>query len=397
MDFALAADWINLLSRWFHITVGITWIGTSFYFMSLDYQLRPKPADAPGGPGGTAWEVHGGGFYYVDKYLVAPPNLPPDLIWHRWAAYLTWVSGFALLVAQYYFNARGFLIDPTVARIEPWQAIAISIGGIVAGWIVYDQLCKSPLAGYPALLSTIVFLMIIGAAWAFSQVFSGRGAFIHVGVFVGTIMAANVFMVIIPNQKIVVGDLIAGRKPDPKYGKIGKTRSTHNNYLTLPVLLMMVSNHYPMLYGHPHSWLVVALVVVIGALVQHTINRHEAGDAWQSYGWAVPVSAIALVVAIFVTAQRPKLDLAAAGQVTEARALELAATHCANCHARRPKHEGFTEAPKGVALETAADLRRYAQQIVQQAVQSNAMPLGNESGMTDRQRAELGAYLASLK
>lgn len=396
MDFALAADWFNLLSRWFHITAGITWIGTSFYFMSLDFSLKPKPPGAAGADG-SAWEVHGGGFYHVQKYLVAPDNLPPDLMWHKWAAYLTWMSGFALLVAQYYLNARSFLIDPAVAAIEPWQAIALSLGSIVVGWLAYDALCRSPLAERPALLAVVVFAMIVGAAYGFSQVFSGRGAFIHVGVFVGTIMAANVFLVIIPNQRIVVADLIAGRRPDPKYGKIGKTRSTHNNYLTLPVLLMMVSNHYPMLTGHPHAWLIVAFILVTGALVQHTLNRHEAGDPWKSYGWAVPVAAFALVCTIFVTAQRPTLDLAGAGEVSEARALAIAAAHCSACHARRPRHEGFTEPPKSVALETAADLRRHAAAIVQQAVQAKAMPLGNETGMTDAERAALGAYLGALR
>ncbi len=396
MDIALATDWFNLLSRWFHITAGITWIGTSFYFMSLDFSLKPKPPGTTGADG-VAWEVHGGGFYHVQKYLVAPDNLPPELLWHRWAAYLTWVSGFILLVAQYYLNARGFLIDPAVAAITPAQAIGLSLASIVVGWLAYDALCKSPLAERPPLLALVVFLMVVGAAWAFSQVFSGRGAFIHVGVFVGTIMAANVFLVIIPNQRIVVADLIAGRKPDPKYGKIGKTRSTHNNYLTLPVLLMMVSNHYPMLYSHPHSWLGVAFIVVTGALVQHTLNRHEAHDPWQSYGWAVPVAAVSLLLAIFVTSQRPKLDLAGAGQVTEVRALQITATHCVACHARRPKHESFSEPPKNVVLETAADIRRFAGAIAQQTVQSKAMPLGNTTAMTDTERAELGAYLAGLR
>jgi uncharacterized membrane protein len=396
MDIALATDWFNLLSRWFHVTAGITWIGTSFYFMSLDFSLKPK---APGtaGPDGVAWEVHGGGFYHVQKYLVAPDNLPPELLWHRWAAYLTWLSGFILLVAQYYLNARGFLIDPAVAAITPAQAIGLSLASIVLGWLAYDALCRSPLAERPPLLALVVFLMVVGAAWAFSQVFSGRGAFIHVGVFVGTIMAANVFLVIIPNQRIVVADLIAGRKPDPKYGKIGKTRSTHNNYLTLPVLLMMVSNHYPMLYSHPYSWLVVAFILITGALVQHTLNRHEAHDPWQGYGWAVPVAAVSLLLAIFVTSQRPKLDLAGAGQVSEARALQITATHCIDCHARRPRHESFSEPPKNVVIETAADIRRFAGAIAQQTVQSKAMPLGNQTAMTDTERAELGAYLAGLR
>lgn len=396
MDIALATDWFNLLSRWFHITAGITWIGTSFYFMSLDFSLKQK---APGAAGadGVAWEVHGGGFYHVQKYLVAPDNLPPDLLWHKWAAYLTWVSGFILLVAQYYLNARGFLIDPAVADITPGQAIAISLASIVIGWLLYDALCRSPLANHTSTLALVVFLMVVGAAWAFSQVFSGRGAFIHVGVFVGTIMAANVFLVIIPNQRIVVGDLIAGRKPDPKYGKIGKTRSTHNNYLTLPVLLMMVSNHYPMLYAHPHSWLVVAFIVITGALVQHTLNRHEAHDPWKSYGWAVPVAALSLLIAVFITSQRPKLDLAGAGQVSEAQALQITTVHCATCHARRPTQEGFAEAPKNVMLETTADLRRHRTAVIQQAVQSRAMPLGNQTAMTDQDRAALGAYLSGLR
>ncbi len=328
---------------------------------------------------------------------MAPDNLPPELLWHRWAAYLTWLSGFILLVAQYYLNARGFLIDPAVADITPAQAIGLSLASIVIGWVAYDALCKSPLAERPPLLALVVFLMVVGAAWAFSQVFSGRGAFIHVGVFVGTIMAANVFLVIIPNQRIVVADLIAGRKPDPKYGKIGKTRSTHNNYLTLPVLLMMVSNHYPMLYAHPHSWLVVAFILVTGALVQHTLNRHEAHDPWKSYGWAVPVAAVSLLLAIFVTSQRPTLDLAAAGRVSEARVLEITATHCVACHARRPRHESFSEPPKNVILETTGDIRRFAAAIAQQTVQSKAMPLGNTTAMTDTERAELGAYLAGLR
>lgn len=396
MDAALAADWINLLARWFHITVGITWIGTSFYFMELDYKLR-NHGRLPDRATGEAWEVHGGGFYHVVKYGTAPATLPPDLIWHRWAAYLTWVSGFVLLASQYYWNARGFLIDPNVMRLEPWAAIAISLGSVLIGWIVYDQLCKSPLAERPAVLSLVVFVFIVGTAWAYTQVFSGRGAFIHVGVFIGTIMAANVFAVIIPNQKVVVADLMAGRTPDPKYGKIGKTRSTHNNYLTLPVLLMMVSGHYPMLYGFANAWLVVALILIVGALVRHFINRHDAGDEFKGYGWALPVAAIALVAAIAVTATRPKLDLAAAGTVSEARALEIVATHCAMCHAVRPRHEGFTEAPKGIALETGADLRRHAASVHAQTVASNAMPLGNETEMTDRERAELGAFLATVR
>ena len=387
------ADWLNLILRWAHMVVGIGWIGTSFYFIALDLGLRPEKR-APAGVFGDQWQVHGGGFYHVRKFTVAPPQLPEHLVWFRWEAYLTWATGFGLLIVQYYWNARAYLIDPTVMDLTPTAAIAISVVTLIAGWLIYDLICRSPIGERPVLLSAVVFALIVAASYGLSQVFSGRGAFIHVGSLVGTIMAANVFLVIVPNQKKMVAQLIAGREPDPKYGAIGKQRSVHNNYLTLPVLLMMVSNHYPMLYSHPYSWLVVALIIVVGGLVRHLINRHDAGDDFNAYSWAAPVAAIALASAITVTAPR---SATSSVQVADSEVLAIVNHHCTVCHARRPKHPGFAEAPKDMRIETIGDVRQYARLIRVQAVQSNAMPLGNETRMSVEEREKLGAWLGAQK
>ncbi|MEX2127999.1 MAG: urate hydroxylase PuuD [Xanthobacteraceae bacterium] len=384
------ADWLNLILRWAHLVVGIGWIGTSFYFIALDLGLRKNPKSPPA-VYGEQWQVHGGGFYHVDKYTVAPPQLPEHLVWFRWEAYLTWVTGFGLLIVQYYWNARAYLIDPTVLDITPTLAIAISLGTLAAGWFIYDLICRSPVGERPVLLSAVVFVLLVGASWGLSQVFSGRGAFIHIGSLVGTIMAVNVFFVIIPNQKKLVAQLQAGQAPDPRYGAIGKQRSVHNNYLTLPVLLMMVSSHYPMLYSHPYSWLVVALIIVVGGLVRHLINRHDAGDDFNAYSWAAPVAAIALASAISITAPRPATSSV---QVADSEVLQIVNHHCTVCHARRPKHPGFAEAPNDMRIESLQDLRQYARLVRVQAVQSTAMPLGNETRMSTEERQKLGAWLA---
>lgn len=393
MTLAFAMDWLNLLFRCAHLIVGIGWIGTSFYFIALDLSLR-KRAAMKEGVAGTAWEVHGGGFYHVEKYLVAPKELPDDLIWYKWEAYLTWVTGFALLISQYYFNATAYLIDPSVFAMTPVQAILISVASLVAGWIIYDLLCKSPIGKNTPLLALCVFLLILGADFLFTHIYSGRGAFIHVGAFIGTIMAVNVFGIIIPNQKKIAASLMAGEAPDPKLGAIGKQRSVHNNYLTLPVLLMMVSNHYPMLTGHPQSWLLVALVLVIGGMVRHFLNRHDAHDPISKFWWSLPIAAVGLAIAVVMTA--PK-DFSGADTVADATVLKIAQTHCAMCHAATPTHESFEEAPKGIHLDSIENLHRYADLILVQAVQSDAMPLGNETGMTDEERATLGAWIAQQK
>lgn len=390
---AFLLDWLNLLLRWSHFVLGVGWIGASFYFIWLDLSLRKREHMNPG-VSGTSWQVHGGGFYHVEKYTVAPERLPEDLHWFVWEAYLTWLTGFALLVVQYYFNATAYLIDPSVMPLTPWQAIGISAGSLAVGWLIYDGLCRSPVGERPVLLATAVFVLILAGAWMFGHVFSGRGALIHVGALVGTMMAANVFMVIIPNQRKMTAALLAGRAPDPKLGFVGKQRSTHNNYLTLPVLLMMVSGHYPMLHAHPQTWLVVGLILVMGAMVRHFINRADAGDDFAAYSWTLLAAAVALVGAIYLTqpAARQAADAAVPG---DAQVLAILDAHCTACHASRPAHEAFEAPPADLRLETLAELRRYADRVVAQAVRGEAMPLGNETGMTPGERVALGAWIAA--
>jgi uncharacterized membrane protein len=385
-------EWLNLLTRWGHMIAGIAWIGTSFYFVALDFSLR-KAAGLPDGVSGEAWEVHGGGFYHVQKYTVAPQTLPDHLIWFKWEAYLTWVTGFVLLILQYYINASSFLIDPAVMALTPWQAIGISVVSLVAGWIAYDVLCRSPLVQMPGLLALAVFALILGAAYGFTHVFSGRGAFIHVGAFIGTIMAANVFMVIIPNQRKSTQSLLRSEKPDPRFGITGKQRSLHNTYLTLPVLLMMVSNHYAMLTENPHGWMVIGLVVVGGAALRHFLLRVEVGEPIANISWAIPFIGIVLASALWLT--EPAKQAAYAGVVTDDEALTIVQTRCSACHAAVPSDATVKVAPKGIQLETLENLKRYAQQINTQAVVNKAMPMGNKTGMLPEERAKLGAWIAA--
>ena len=386
-------DWLNLLLRWAHLIVGIGWIGTSFYFIALDLELR-KRETMPEGVYGTAWQVHGGGFYHVHKYLVAPKQLPPDLIWFQWEAYLTWVTGIGLMVSEYYWRADVYLISPDVLPLLPIQAIVISLMSLAAGWFVYDRICKSPIGKHTLPLAVVVFALIVAAAWFYSHVFSGRGALVHVGAFVGTIMAVNVFGVIIPNQKKIVASLLAHEQPDGRLGAIGKQRSVHNNYLTLPVLVMMVSTHYPMLSGHPQSWLVVALIVVVGASVRHVLNRHDAHDPFEKYGWALPVVAVALAGAVWLTVPQTRAGLGDV-TVTEGEVLAIVGKHCIMCHSAHPSHEGFDEPPKGVILTSIPNIVLHKEQILAQAVNSDTMPLGNETHITEEERQKLGAFLLS--
>ncbi|MEH6633369.1 MAG: urate hydroxylase PuuD [Halopseudomonas aestusnigri] len=388
---SFAVDWLNLLIRWAHLIAGVGWIGTSFYFIGLDLSLR-KREGLDEDVYGSSWQVHGGGFYNVEKYLVAPKKLPDDLVWFKWEAYLTWVTGFALLVVQYYWNANSYLIDPGVMALEPWQAISISVASLVGGWLIYDGICRSPIGKNTGLLAVCLFILILGASFLFTHVFSGRGALIHVGAFVGTIMAVNVFGIIIPNQKKVAAALMRGEAPDARYGQIGKQRSVHNNYLTVPVLLMMVSNHYPMLTGHPHSWLLVALILVIGASIRHLLNRHEAGDVFKQYAWTLPLAAVGLIAAMIMTA--PVARDYGDGKVSDTAVLNLMQKHCTSCHAAVPTSDMVDEAPQGLEFESIADIKRYMDRIKAQSVDSDAMPLGNETGMTETERTTLGAWIA---
>jgi uncharacterized membrane protein len=384
-------DWLNLLIRWAHLIAGIGWIGTSFYFVALDLSLKKREKMNPG-VFGTAWEVHGGGFYHVEKYLNAPDNLPDGLIWYKWEAYLTWISGFLLMTVQFYLNADLWLIDASVMALEPWQAISISVASLVTGWLIYDGLCRSPIGRNTPVLAGLVFILILAAAYFYTHIFSGRSALVHVGAFIGTMMAVNVFGIIIPNQKKITASLLAGEKPDPKFGVIGKQRSTHNTYLTLPVLVMMVSGHYAMLTGHPQSWMLVGLIVIAGAAARHFLLRHEVGDPMSKIGWALPVIAIALGIAMWITAPAGP---ASSKAVSNEQVAAITSKHCIMCHADKPSHESFDEAPKGVKLETLAELRKFAPLVLKQAVETQTMPLGNETEMTNNERQALGRWLKS--
>ncbi len=377
-------EWLNILVRWGHLVAGIAWIGTSFYFVALDLSLKNQ----------EAWEVHGGGFYHVKKFLSAPPNLPPDLIWFKWEAYLAWITGFGLLILQYYVQADLFLIDPTVLPLLPWQAIAISVVSLFAGWLIYDGICRSPIGQHTGWLALCVYALIVIAAFNYGRVFSGRGTFIHIGAFIGTIMAANVFAVIIPNQRKITAALLKGEKPDPKYGMIGKQRSLHNTYLTLPVLFMMTSNHYAIITGYPQAWALVGLVVLGGGVARHFLLRTEVHDDIAEIAWTIPVIALCLVAAVMLT--EPSKSLIPAGlKTSDAEVMALVQTHCQSCHSANPTDANIKQAPKGIMFASTDDLKHYARQIEAQAVRNKSMPLGNKTHMTVEERQKLGAWLAA--
>lgn len=398
---AIFYEWTSLLIRWVHMITGICWIGSSFYFMHIDASIR-QSSDIPAGKGGETWEVHGGGFYQVRKYLVAPEKLPADLIWHKWEAYWTWISGFFLLVWIYYFSSDLYLIDPAVRRVSPLAAAAIGIGSLVLGWIVYDQLCKSRLANNEGILAAVGFVFIVLMAWAFQFVFSGRGALIHIGALMATIMSGNVFMNIIPNQKKVVADLIAGREPNPAYGQQAKTRSSHNNYMTLPVLFLMISGHYPLTFSTPYAWIIVGLVLVAGGVVRHFYNERHAGrgDPWWTWGLAAACVVAAILVSMTGSQYgRAKLSLAPQVQSeTDASVMipkdvgAIILTRCSMCHARSPVWAGLASPPKGILLETPDQIVRAAYEIRIQSVMTTAMPPNNITRMTPEERQTLAAW-----
>lgn len=384
-------EWLSLLLRWAHFAIGVAWIGTSFFFVWLDLSLKPNGRD---GVKGESWMVHGGGFYHAQKYMVAPERLPEPLHWFKYEAYGTWVTGMLLLFVIYYWQADAFLLDPEKADIGVPAGIAISLIAILGGFAVYHGLCKSPLRHRTGLLAFLVFLLIVFAAWALNLVFSGRAAFLHVGALVGTMMAANVFAVIIPNQRKTVDALIAGQNPDPALGAEAGTRSLHNNYLTLPVLAMMIGSHYPLLYDHPQSWLIVALLLVGSAAFKHFLNRLDQGARFAQAAWLLPATAAALIVAVILTAYRPEPADDVAEAVSDEEAFEIVETRCSVCHAPEPVWEGYLAAPAGVKLHTPEQLTRLEHAINVQAVLSRAMPPGNLTGITPEERAALGRWLA---
>ena len=390
-------SWIGLALRWFHVMVGIMWIGASFYFVWLDLALRPpaRAEDKAAGVGGELWAVHGGGFYHKKKYLVAPPGMPEELHWFKWEAYLTFISGFLLLCTVYYLNAKLYLIDDSVRRLEPWQAIVIGLAFILGGWIVYDLLCRSPLGRDDRLVALIWAAVLVASAYALCHIFSGRGAFIHVGAMIGTVMAANVFAIIIPNQKKTVAIMLKGEKPPAHYGQIAKQRSMHNNYMTLPVLLIMISNHYPMLYTVPYNWLILSALCLASVPIREFFNQKDRGNV--NYGYAAAGVAAFLVVMIAASRAVAPAPVAVAGEKVSPREVRrIVRTHCSPCHSDTPLHAGIPSAPKGIMFDTMDEIKQHAAEIEQQAVKSNYMPLGNETKMTPEERARLGIGLQAL-
>jgi uncharacterized membrane protein len=321
-------DWLDLLGRWLHVVAAIAWIGTSFYYIALDYHLVPRRADDE--VGGESWEIHGGGFYRVEKYRVAPAELPEQLHWFKWEAYTTWLSGFFLFVVLYYAHARASLIDPGVADLEPWLAVLLSIGLLLGAWVVYDGLCLL-LEGRDRLLGAVVAGLVVGAAYGVSHLFAARAAYVQVGAMLGTIMAANVLFVIIPGQRELVRAKTEGREPDPAYGVKGKQRSVHNNYLTLPVVFTMLSNHFPITYGHSYSWAVLVSLMAIGVWIRHAFNLHHQGRPIGRL-WAIPVTAAMAIAAVAVVIRPGSSPPATAASIREGKAL-FASAGCGTCHA----------------------------------------------------------------
>ena len=396
-------SWAEFAVRWLHVITAIAWIGSSFYFIALDLGLR-RHDQLPAGAAGDEWQVHGGGFYHIQKYLVAPAHLPEHLTWFKWESYATWLSGFALLAIVYYGSADLYLIDAEKLELSTLAAIALSIGSLVLVWGVYSLLCRATLGQNATLLMVILYVFLIALSWGFHQIFTGRAAFIHLGAVTATIMSANVFMVIIPNQKIVVADLKAGRTPDAKYGQIAKQRSTHNNYLTLPVIFLMLSNHYPLAFATEYSWIIASLVFLMGVTIRHYFNTGHARKGHPRWTWAATALIFFVIMGLSLAPLMQRDDLAE----TDARAnvlklspeLQKKANHplfeevgyivegrCSMCHATEPLWDGIIAAPKHVYLETSADILAQAKAIYLHSAVSHAMPPANITYMEAGERA----------
>jgi uncharacterized membrane protein len=390
---AYVLEWLSLVARWFHFVAGIMWIGASLYFIWLDESLDPPAlaGDRARGIFGELWSVHGGGFYHNQKYLTGPKDepLPQNLHWFKWEAYSTWLSGMTLLALVYYANANAFLIDPGVLRLTPAQAILISLATIVAGWLIYDALCRL-LESRPPVLGVLLFVLLAAAAFGLQHVFSGRAAYIHVGAIIGTIMVANVFFVIIPGQRKMLAQIRAGETPDPRPGRLGKIRSVHNTYLTLPVLFTMISNHYPMTYGSGYGWLILVLLGAAGVAVRYFLVLSHR----RRYIVALPVAAALIVAAAAIVALPQNRAAPAAGTVSFAQVAPIFAQRCAACHSEHPTQPGFAAPPAGVLLDTPQHIRTNAQRAYAQAVASRAMPLGNATHMTENERSLIGAWIS---
>jgi uncharacterized membrane protein len=392
-DWVVMWEWVEIGVRWLHVITAIAWIGSSFYFIALDLGLH-RDRGLASGADGEEWQVHGGGFYHIQKYLVAPASMPDHLVWFKWESYSTWLTGFAMLVLVYYLGSDLYLIDPAVMALTAPQAIAISMASLAFGWIVYNSLCRAFVNADQTLLMVALFGVLVAMAWGYTQVFSGRAALLHLGAFTATIMSANVFFIIMPNQRIVVADLKAGRKPDPKYGKIAKQRSTHNNYLTLPVVFLMLSNHYPLVFATQYNWVIASLIFLMGVTIRHWFNTKHARKGNPHWTWFVTAVLFLLIAWLSTAPQRhmaedtalrgPALTYASATGFDHV--VSIVQGRCSMCHAAQPVWEGIPWAPKGVVLETPTQIAAEARRIYLQAGLSHAMPPANLTYMEPAER-----------
>ena len=398
----LLEEWTELILRWFHVIAGIAWIGSSFYFIALDLSLKQNK-NLPDKSHGEAWQVHGGGFYHLVKYLVAPSKMPSELTWFKWEAYATWVSGFALLALIYYAGAELYMIDIVKYDLEKYEAVIISLLGVVFGWVIYNFVCRLSLKTNVYVLISSIFILITVMSWAYSEIFSYRGAFMQIGTVLGTIMVANVLMIIIPGQKKVVASLLANETPNPIHGAIAKQRSLHNNYLTLPVIFIMISNHYPLIYATKYSWIIISIILIIGALIRHFFNIKHTG-AKPPYWVCVPIIILGSIIFYISDLGKPKLNnvkntatlIELIPEKTLVSAQEIIVSKCSMCHAKEPLWENMKSAPKLVNLETPTDIINNIDNIYKQSVLSYAMPPGNISFLEENERSLINQLYMSV-
>ena len=403
-DAVLLMEWAEFAVRWVHVITAIAWIGSSFYFIALDLGLH-RDRNLESGADGEEWQVHGGGFYHIQKYLVAPKQMPDDLVWFKWESYSTWLSGFAMLFLVYYLGGELYLIDPEVLDIPVWQGALISMVSLAFGWLVYDRLCKTFVNANQTVLMVALFAVLVGMALFYTNVFTGRAALLHLGAFTATIMSANVFFIIMPNQRVVVADLKAGNKPDPIYGKIAKQRSTHNNYLTLPVIFLMLSNHYPLAFATEWNWLIASLVFLMGVTIRHYFNTIHARKGNPHWTWAA--TAILFVLIAWLSSEpayhyEGETEMSQLGApFADAEGFEEVAGivlgRCSMCHAAEPVYGNLMWPPKGIVLETDTQIAEQARAIYLHAGASSAMPPANVSFMEPAERAAIVEWYRGVK
>ena len=403
-DLVIMSEWLEFAMRWLHVITAIAWIGSSFYFIALDLGLRQAP-DLPKGAHGEEWQVHGGGFYHIRKYLVAPAALPEHLTWFKWESYVTWLSGFGMMFMVYYLGADLYLIDPSVADLTAPVAVLISVGSLIAVWVIYDQICKSKFGDNNTRLMILLYILLVALAYGYTQVFSGRATMLHLGAITATVMSGNVFFTIMPNQRIVVADLQAGSTPDPKYGKIAKQRSTHNNYLTLPVIFLMLSTHYPLAFATQYNWIIASLVFLMGVTIRHYFNSMHARRGKPNWTWLI--TALLLIAVMWLSSLRPdaietKTVILTPAQQQFASAQGFQEVHdivlgrCSMCHSQEPFFDGILWAPKGVLLENEAQIAAHAKQIFLQSGITHAMPPANASFMEQAERQKIADWYRSV-